>query len=193
MFSKPDPYPLLPVDVDTIHIRQQASELYAGQTVPISYEIHHNGLAKLMWLKLHLMTEDGQDAGPGTIDTMQRSDWEASVASGQKTFTASFAIPSDIGTGSYILHLFGETEVPCATDPTCTGLLSDTLPVRIRATRDSSMPGPANNNMVASSSHSTVSTQLRRSLNKFKRSLYVQPEDEHLNTKRFLYLISDQF
>ncbi|KAG0267049.1 hypothetical protein DFQ27_009195 [Actinomortierella ambigua] len=134
---------------DTIHIQEQASaELYAGQTVPISYEIHHNGLAKLMWVKLHLMTEDGQDAGPGTIDTMERSDWE------------------------------------------------DTLPVQIRATKDSNLPLRANNDVAAAASHSSVSLRLGRSLAKLKRSLYVQPdEDEHTrqNTKRFLYLISDQF
>ncbi|KAG0230638.1 hypothetical protein BGW42_000843 [Actinomortierella wolfii] len=131
---------------DTIHIQEPAStELTAGQTVPISYEIHHNGISKLLWIKLHLMTENGRDAGPGVIDTMERSDWE------------------------------------------------DTLPVQIRASKGAIIT--RENNITPPVTRPVASAHWGKSSTKAKRSHFVQPEDEltRLNTKRFLYLISDQF
>ncbi|KAF9108059.1 hypothetical protein BGX29_003574 [Mortierella sp. GBA35] len=52
------------------------TKIVAGDTVPISYKVHHNGMAKLLWAKVHLMTEDGYDAGMGTINTASRLEWQ---------------------------------------------------------------------------------------------------------------------
>lgn len=52
------------------------SKLLAGETVPITYKVHHNGMAKLVWAKVHLMTEDGYDAGMGTISATSRREWQ---------------------------------------------------------------------------------------------------------------------
>jgi len=50
-----------------------------GDLVPISYKVHHNGMAELMWAKVHLMTEDGFDAGMGTIVTTSRDQWQGNI------------------------------------------------------------------------------------------------------------------
>ena len=52
------------------------SKLSAGETVPITYRVHHNGMAKLVWAKVHLMTEDGYDAGMGTLSATSRREWQ---------------------------------------------------------------------------------------------------------------------
>lgn len=52
------------------------TKIAAGDTVPVTYKVHHNGMAKLLWAKVHLMTEDGYDAGMGTIGTASRTEWQ---------------------------------------------------------------------------------------------------------------------
>lgn len=52
------------------------SKFAQGDLVPIIYKVHHSGMAELVWAKVHLMTEDGFDAGMGTIATTSRDQWQ---------------------------------------------------------------------------------------------------------------------
>lgn len=52
------------------------TKIVAGDTVPVTYKVRHNGMAKLLWVKVHLMTEGGYDAGMGTINTASRLEWQ---------------------------------------------------------------------------------------------------------------------
>ncbi|KAF9139783.1 hypothetical protein BG015_001907 [Linnemannia schmuckeri] len=101
-----------------------------GDAVPVTYKIHHNGMAMLLWAKVHLMTEDGYDAGMGTIDTASRLEWQDS-----KSVSAEFEVPADMKAGKYVLHVYGSTEQPCEgsidSSSNCEGILSEMLPVEI--------------------------------------------------------------
>ncbi|KAG9066294.1 hypothetical protein KI688_001515 [Linnemannia hyalina] len=61
------------------------TKIAAGDTVPVTYKVHHNGMAKLLWAKVHFMTEDGYDAGMGTIDTASRIEWQADLKAGNSS------------------------------------------------------------------------------------------------------------
>ena len=52
-----------------------------GEIVPLGYKVHHNGMEKLVWAKIHMMTEDGFDAGMGTISTTSRDQWQGKSTS----------------------------------------------------------------------------------------------------------------
>ncbi|KAG0319395.1 hypothetical protein BGZ99_005127 [Dissophora globulifera] len=91
-------------------------------------------MAQLMWAKLHLMTEDGRDAGTGTLNTAIRSEWQDSHG----TVSSRFTVPDTLPAGKYVLHVYGSTLQPCegSTDSAlrCEGVLSETLPVEITST-----------------------------------------------------------
>ncbi|KAF9191762.1 hypothetical protein BGZ51_000109 [Haplosporangium sp. Z 767] len=105
-----------------------------GESVTYTYTVYHNGLAKLIWVKAHLMTEDGYDAGLGVISAVSRSEWQDS-----KSVSSHFQIPDTLKTGKYNLHFYGSTEQPCAgerqgsIDTKCEGILSEMLPIEIIA------------------------------------------------------------
>ncbi|KAG0289539.1 hypothetical protein BGZ96_006927 [Linnemannia gamsii] len=106
------------------------TKIIAGDTVPITYKVRHNGMAKLLWAKVHLMTEDGYDAGMGTINTASRLEWQDS-----KSVSTQFEVPADLKAGKYVFHVYGSTEQPCEgsidSSSTCEGILSEMLPVEI--------------------------------------------------------------
>ncbi|KAF8947688.1 hypothetical protein BGZ47_008185 [Haplosporangium gracile] len=106
------------------------TKIVAGDAVPVTYKIHHNGMAKLLWAKVHLMTEDGYDAGMGTINTASRLEWQDS-----KSVSAKFKVPTDMKAGKYVFHVYGSTEQPCEgsidSSSKCEGILSEMLPVEI--------------------------------------------------------------
>ncbi|KAG0321643.1 hypothetical protein BGZ97_010738 [Linnemannia gamsii] len=106
------------------------TRIAAGDTVPLTYKVHHNGMAKLLWAKVHLMTEDGYDAGMGTINTASRLEWQDS-----KSVTTQFEVPADLKAGKYVFHVYGSTEQPCEESidsaSKCEGILSEMLPVEI--------------------------------------------------------------
>ncbi|KAI7816052.1 hypothetical protein BC939DRAFT_482353 [Gamsiella multidivaricata] len=84
------------------------SHLTAGQNVRISYKVHRNGMARLMWAKVHLMTDDGYDAGTGTISTATPSDWQDS-----QLISSDFTVPENLPSGKYVFHVYGSTQQPC--------------------------------------------------------------------------------
>ncbi|KAG0360227.1 hypothetical protein BGZ54_009651 [Gamsiella multidivaricata] len=97
------------------------SHLTAGQNVRISYKVHRNGMARLMWAKVHLMTDDGYDAGTGTISTATPSDWQDS-----QLISSDFTVPENLPSGN---------------TQKCEGILSETLHLKIRgASRKISTP-----------------------------------------------------
>ncbi|KAF9540464.1 hypothetical protein EC957_004304 [Mortierella hygrophila] len=106
------------------------TKIAAGDTVPVTYKVHHNGMAKLLWAKVHLMTEDGYDAGMGTIDTASRIEWQDS-----KSVSTKFDVPADVKAGKYVFHVYGSTEQPCDgsidSSSKCEGILSEMVPVEI--------------------------------------------------------------
>ncbi|KAK3832520.1 MAG: hypothetical protein JOS17DRAFT_827256 [Linnemannia elongata] len=106
------------------------TKIAAGDTVPVTYRVHHNGMAKLLWAKVHLMTEDGYDAGMGTIDTASRAEWQDT-----KSVSTKFEVPVDLKEGKYVFHVYGSTEQPCEgsidSSSKCEGILSEMVPVEI--------------------------------------------------------------
>ncbi|KAG0275063.1 hypothetical protein BGZ95_009218 [Linnemannia exigua] len=102
------------------------TQIAAGDTIPITYKVHHNGMAKLMWAKVHLMTEDGYDAGMGTLNTASRLEWQDT-----KSVSTQFEVPADLKEGKYVFHVYGSTEQPCEGSSKCEGILSEMLPVEI--------------------------------------------------------------
>ncbi|KAH7042317.1 hypothetical protein BKA57DRAFT_538973 [Linnemannia elongata] len=106
------------------------TKIAAGDTVPVTYKVHHNGMAKLLWAKVHLMTEDGYDAGMGTIGTASRIEWQDS-----KSVSTKFEVPADLKAGKYVFHVYGSTEQPCEgsidSSRKCEGILSEMVPVEI--------------------------------------------------------------
>ncbi|KAF9905950.1 hypothetical protein EC991_001191 [Linnemannia zychae] len=106
------------------------TQIAAGDTIPITYKVHHNGMAKLLWAKVHLMTEDGYDAGMGTFSTVSRIEWQDT-----KSVSTQFEVPADLKAGKYVFHVYGSTEQPCEgsidSSSKCEGILSEMLPVEI--------------------------------------------------------------
>ncbi|KAF9118849.1 hypothetical protein BGW39_000828 [Mortierella sp. 14UC] len=87
-------------------------------------------MAKLLWAKVHLMTEDGYDSGLGTFSTASRIEWQDT-----KSVSIQFDVPADLKSGKYVFHVYSSTEQPCErsidSSSKCEGILSEMLPVEI--------------------------------------------------------------
>ncbi|KAF9919197.1 hypothetical protein FBU30_011132 [Linnemannia zychae] len=166
------------------------SKITAGDNVTLTYKIHYNGMAKLLWAKIHFMTEDGFDTGMGTINTAFRAEWQDSMS-----VSTQFKVPVDMKAGKYIFHVYGSTEQPCeeSTDR-CEGVLSEMLPVEViqAATTEQEKEQPKEDMF-----ESLLGLYLRR------RSLYARRdfgvrigrsdyllEDGTTDTKKMLYFFS---
>ncbi|KAG0214449.1 hypothetical protein BGX33_002175 [Mortierella sp. NVP41] len=143
------------------------TKIVAGDTVPISYKVHHNGMAKLLWAKVHLMTEDGYDAGMGTINTASRLEWQ---------------VPADLKPGKYTFHL--------PTSSKCEGILSEMLPVEI-------VESTAVDEQKETDSGTVLEVQLRKRSLYTRRDLGVRLggsdhllEDGTTDTKKMHYMFS---
>ncbi|KAF9202530.1 hypothetical protein BGZ49_007320 [Haplosporangium sp. Z 27] len=153
------------------------SILTTNQVVKVTYEVHLNGMAELLWANVHLITEDGKDAGVGNISTAKRQEWQDTL-----TVSSDFKVPGKLKPGKYSLHVYGNTLQPCegSVDMTkrCEGILSETLPVEIGKTPDGGKKDHG-----------------RR---KRKRELYIERthtsehalQDEGMDTKKMLYFFS---
>ncbi|KAG9321307.1 hypothetical protein KVV02_007880 [Mortierella alpina] len=170
------------------------SKLSAGETVPIAYRVHHNGMAKLIWAKVHLMTEDGYDAGMGTISVASRREWQDT-----QVVSTQFRVPETLASGKYTLHIYGSTEQPCDDSvdigSKCEGILSEMLPVEIIEKKATSTPPTATIEILDGQD---TTAGLGISLHHQRRSLYpgrrlgahfVQ-KDGTLDTQKMLYLFS---
>ncbi|KAF9087431.1 hypothetical protein BGX23_008111 [Mortierella sp. AD031] len=146
-------------------------------------------MAKLLWAKVHLMTEDGYDAGMGTINTASRLEWQDS-----KVVSTQFKVPADLKPGKYTFHVYGSTEKPCEgsieNSSKCEGILSEMLPVEI-------VESTAVDEQKETDSGTVLEVQLR------KRSLYTRRdlgvrlggsdhllEDGTTDTKKMHYMFS---
>ncbi|KAF9118711.1 hypothetical protein BGX30_004352 [Mortierella sp. GBA39] len=171
------------------------TKIAVGDTIPVTYKVHHNGMAKLLWAKVHLMTEGGYDAGMGTIDTASRIEWQDS-----KSVSTKFDVPADLKAGKYVFHVYGSTEQPCDgsidSSSKCEGILSEMVPVEIVETA-AVEKGPEEEDTGKGKKVSLLGLQLR------KRSLYAGRdlgvriggsdyllEDGTADTRKMLYFFS---
>ncbi|KAF9436225.1 hypothetical protein BGZ76_004513 [Entomortierella beljakovae] len=188
------------IKADTIEFSSPPpkSELSVDQVVPITCRIHLNGLAKLMWAKVHLMTEDGNDAGMGTIKSADRSEWQDSL-----TISSEFKIPEDLAPGKYVFHVYGSTDQPCEgsvnMSERCEGILSETLPVEIRNedfVKNQLKLEEQRQNEQSERKEKLLSLQLRKRSLFSKRSLGMHSQSQYLlqdgsvDTKKMLYFYS---
>ncbi|KAK3842002.1 MAG: hypothetical protein J3R72DRAFT_475186 [Linnemannia gamsii] len=174
------------------------TQIAAGDTIPVVYKVHHNGMAKLMWAKVHLMTEDGYDAGMGTLNTASRLEWQDT-----KSVSTHFEVPTDLKEGKYIFHVYGSTEQPCEgsidSSSKCEGILSEMLPVEI--VRPAAVEVEAEKQVEEKKSKGILGSLLGLQLR--KRSLYngrdlgvriggsdYLLEDGTTDTKKMLYFFS---
>ncbi|KAF9582165.1 hypothetical protein BGW38_000561 [Lunasporangiospora selenospora] len=165
------------------------TKIATGQSVPLTYKIHQNGMTRLDWVMVHLMTEDGQDAGMGTLDYTSREQWQPDSLS----ISLQAVIPRTLPEGRYVFHIFGRTEEPCeaATARQCEGILSATLPVEVVSTSQSSstlFPEASNISLIARA------RLLRRTLFSSRRlgggrSGYLLG-DGSIDSKKTLYMFS---
>ncbi|KAF9287203.1 hypothetical protein BGZ68_002095 [Mortierella alpina] len=173
------------------------SKLLVGETVPITYKVHHNGMAKLVWAKVHLMTEDGYDAGMGTISATSRREWQDT-----NLVSTQFQVPETLAPGKYTLHIYGSTEQPCADSvdigSRCEGILSEMLPVEIAEKKAPSSTSTPPTAAIEILDEQNPTTGLGFNLHLPRRGLYpgrrlgahfVQ-EDGTLDTQKMLYLFS---
>ncbi|KAF9576256.1 hypothetical protein EC968_009818 [Mortierella alpina] len=154
-------------------------------------------MAKLVWAKVHLMTEDGYDAGMGTISVASRPEWQDS-----RVVSAQFRVPETLAVGRYTIHIYGSTEQPCVDSvdigSKCEGILSEMLPVEIigkEATSSTSTPLTA---AIETLEGQDTMAGLGINLHLQRRSLYpgrrlgahfVQ-KDGTLDSQKMLYLFS---
>ncbi|KAG0043941.1 hypothetical protein BGZ83_010823 [Gryganskiella cystojenkinii] len=184
---------------DTLEFTSPTSNarLTQGEVVPLGYKVHHNGMTKLVWAKIHLMTADGFDAGIGTISTASRDQWQDSLS-----LATEFRIPDSVPAGKYVFHVYGSTEQPCQgtidISQRCEGILSETVPVEIVTRAVSSSESKAQEPK-QSSGGAQVKADLR--LPQRKRQLYAGrelglPRSDFVNedgsedTKKMLYFFS---
>ncbi|KAG0378170.1 hypothetical protein BGX24_004593 [Mortierella sp. AD032] len=155
------------------------TQIAAGDTIPVTYKVHHNGMAKLMWAKVHLMTEDGYDAGMGTLNTASRLEWQDT-----KSVSTHFEVPTDLKEGN---------------SSKCEGILSEMLPVEI--VRPAAVEVEAEKQVEEKKSKGILGSLLGLQLR--KRSLYdgrdlgvriggsdYLLEDGTTDTKKMLYFFS---
>ncbi|KAF9950980.1 hypothetical protein BGZ72_007460 [Mortierella alpina] len=173
------------------------SKLSAGETVPISYRVHHNGMAKLVWAKIHLMTEDGYDAGLGTISAASRREWQDT-----QVVSTQFRVPATLAAGKYTLHVYGSTEQPCEGSvdigSKCEGILSEMLPVEIAEKEAPSSTSTLPTAAIEIPDEQDATAGLGISLHLLRRGLYSGRQlgarflkrDSTLDTQKMLYLFS---
>ncbi|KAK3808464.1 MAG: hypothetical protein J3Q66DRAFT_391990, partial [Benniella sp.] len=52
------------------------ARLKTGEPVSIGYKVDFNGMAQLLWAKVHLLTDEGHDAGMGTVCSATNEVWD---------------------------------------------------------------------------------------------------------------------
>ncbi|KAF9106360.1 hypothetical protein BGX27_009196 [Mortierella sp. AM989] len=171
------------------------SKLSTGQIVPITYKVHHNGMAKLLWAKVNLLTEDGYDSGMGTFSNTVRSEWQDSLSVSLK-----LKIPENLTPGKYKIHVYGSTEQPCkdSVDMTerCEGILSETLPVVIRKATHATLKKNPKSSNDGEKDHGILGLSLPKRSLYSKRNLESHGPSEYLlqdgsiDTKKMLYFFS---
>ncbi|KAF9360513.1 hypothetical protein BGX26_009061 [Mortierella sp. AD094] len=170
------------------------TKVSTGQVVPFTYKVHHNGMAKLLWAKVHLMTEDGKDAGIGTISTTARSEWQDSLS-----VSSRFKIPENLAPGKYTLHVYGSTEQPCEGSVDFRALRRYSLgntPVEIKKTSHTTPSKDPKKPKDVEKDHSLVGIQLGKRGLYAKRNIGMHGQSEFLlqdgsvDTKKMLYFFS---
>ncbi|KAF9989895.1 hypothetical protein BGZ75_004463 [Mortierella antarctica] len=154
-------------------------------------------MAKLIWAKVHLMTEDGYDAGMGTISVASRREWQDT-----QVVSTQFRVPETLASGKYTLHIYGSTEQPCDDSvdisSKCEGILTEMLPVEIVEEKAPSTPSTPPTATIEILDGQDTTAGFGINLHLQRRSLYpgrrlgahfVQ-KDGTLDTQKMLYLFS---